>query len=446
MRVIVIGAGLVGLAIAWRLNSVGARVTLVDPAPASGATHAAAGMLAPVAETYYQEEALGRLGLASAARYSAFVDEVAGALGRDRAGVGYLATRTLIVGADSADRGSLSDLHDLSVALGLPSRRITTREARRLEPLLGPGISSAFLADGDHQVDPRTLAAALLEALAARGVEFVAGRVTRVSDGATGVALADGSTLAADAVVVANAVGAREIGGLGVDLRVRPIYGDVLRLDAPQSLRGLVSGTIRALVAGRPAYLVPRADGSLVLGATSREDGNPNVSVGGVHELLRDAIRILPALAEFALLESVARARPGTPDNAPLLGRLPVDALIAATGTYRNGILLAPAVADTVAHLLGFDVEPPEADLTAFDPARFGGPSSARADTGARAHSAPVRPRRAASTASPSVAPASSAAPAPASTAAPAPASTAATPAAPPVTASTSPTPTRETP
>lgn len=378
MRVIVIGAGLVGLVTAWRLQSLGAQVVVVDPAPASGATHAAAGMLAPVAETYYREEALGRLSFASNERYPGFVDELASALGRTGEEVGYLPTRTMIVGADAADRGSLRDLHDLSASLGLPSRIITTREARRLEPLLGPGLSCAFIAEGDHQVDPRVLAGALQEALPARGVEVVEGRVEAVThvDGspespATGVRLTDGRRLEGDAVVVANAVAARELEGLGVDLRLRPVYGDVIRLDAPASLRGLIGGTIRALVGGRAAYLVPRADGTLVLGATAREDGNPRVSAGGVHELLSDAIRILPALAEFTLLETVARARPGTPDNAPLLGRLPAPGLVAATGTYRNGILLAPAVADTVAHLLGLPVEAPVTDLSAFDPGRF---------------------------------------------------------------------------
>lgn len=378
MHVIVVGAGLVGLAVAWRVRRCGAQVTVADPAPACGATHAAAGMLAPVAETYYQEEALGRLCLASNARYPGFVDEVAGALGRGRADVGYLATRTLVVGADAADRGTLSDLHELSVSLGLPSRAVGTREARRLEPLLGPGLSCAFLAEGDHQVDPRRLAAALLEALPGARVDLVRARVAAVvgSGGAVrGVRLADGSELAADAVVLANAVGARDIAGLdalGLDLSraLRPVYGDVLRLDAPDSLRGLVTGTVRGLVGGRPVYLVPRGDGSLVLGATSREDGNPRVSVGGVHDLLRDAIRLVPALAEFALLESVARARPGTPDNAPLLGAA-APGLVTATGTFRNGILLAPAVADAVAFLLGLAPAAPVDDLGPFDPLRF---------------------------------------------------------------------------
>ncbi len=392
MRVIVIGAGVIGLATAWTLRRAGAAVTVVDPAPASGATHAAAGMLAPVAETYYREQELGRLCLASAAAYPGFVAELARALGREVADVGYLPTRTLIVGADAADRGALSDLHELSLSLGLGSQRLTTREARRLEPLLLPTLSCAFLAEEDHQVDPRILARALLEALVAAGaqvVEEAAAAVTHVGDDTspvTGVRLKGGRELGADAVVVANAVAARRLDGLGVDLTrsLRSVYGDVLRLGTPPHLRGLLTGTVRGLVAGRPVYLVPRADGTVVLGATSREDGSDAVSVGGVHELLRDAIRIVPAVAEFSLGEAVARARPGTPDNAPLLGSLPAEGLVAATGTFRNGVLLAPAVGAVVTQLLGLSepasrdrppVELSSAELAAFDPGRFSRPA-----------------------------------------------------------------------
>lgn len=396
MRVVVVGAGIVGLATAWTLQRRGADMTIVDPAPASGATHAAAGMLAPVAETYYREQQLGRLCLASAAGYPGFVAELAATLGRDVADVGYRPTRTLIVGADSADRDALGDLHDLSVSLGLASERLTTRQARRLEPLLSPTLACAFLADGDHQVDPRTLADALLESLAAQGARLVtrgAEAVTHTGDDCspvTGVRLGDGSRIGADAVVVANAVAARDLRGLGADLSrsLRPVYGDVLRLRPPRHLAGLLTGTVRGLATGHPAYLVPRADGEVVLGATSREDGNDQVSAGGVHELLRDAIRLVPAVAEFALTESVARARPGTPDNAPLLGRLPAPGLIAATGTFRNGVLLAPVIGQAVAGLLGFG-EPP--DLAAFDPTRFCVASSSPAPESAGAWRAPTK-------------------------------------------------------
>lgn len=386
MRVVVIGAGLVGLATAWTLHRGGAEVTVVDPAPGQGATYAAAGMLAAVTETYYREEELGRLCLAGATAYPAFVEDVAEALGRGTEELGHRTTPTLVVGADAADREALTDLHRLSTGLGLASQLLTTREARRREPLLSPRISCAVLAEGDHQVDPRTLGSALLEALtAARAEAHVPARASGIlhsgdpSAPVRGVRLEDGTTLEADAVVVANAVAAKDLEGLGADLTgaLRPVYGDVLRLRPPARTDQVLAGSVRGRVAGRPVYLVPRADGSVVLGATSREDGRAGVHVGGLHELLSDAIRIVPALAECELAEVVARPRPGTPDNAPLLGRLPTEGLVVATGTYRNGILLAPAIAAAVTRLLGLtdavtaDALPELPDLTPFDPLRF---------------------------------------------------------------------------
>jgi glycine oxidase len=157
---------------------------------------------------------------------------------------------------------------------------------------------------------------------------------------------------------VANGLGARDLAGLPVQLPLRPVYGDILRLRIPQRLRPLVTATVRGLVRGRPVYLVPREDGTVVIGATQREDGSDAVSAGGVYELLRDAQALVPAVAELELYETVARARPGTPDNAPLLGRVSapeggdVEGLIVATGFFRHGVLLTPAAARVCREIL----------------------------------------------------------------------------------------------
>lgn len=143
-----------------------------------------------------------------------------------------------------------------------------------------------------------------------------------------------------------------------LELPLRPVYGDILRLRVPERLRPLLRSTVRALVHGESVYLVPRADGTLVVGATQREDGMDAVSAGGVHQLLRDAQQVVPAVAELPLIEVTARARPGTPDNAPLLGRVPdrdstpVSGLIVATGFFRHGVLLAPLAADIAVGLI----------------------------------------------------------------------------------------------
>lgn len=369
MRIVVVGAGVIGLAIAWTQQRAGSQVTLVDPDPAQGASRAAAGMIAPTAEAYHGEADLAALMTHAARAWPGFAADLTGDSGRDS---GYRTTRTLVCATDSADRGALTDLHALHRRFGLVSEALTTRQARALEPLLAPSLAGAFLMPDDHEVDPRTLTATLLSVLP-DPVRQPAVRVLREGDGAAvGVELGDGTRLDADAVVVANALGAAGLDGLPLDLGtlLRPVYGDILRMAPPGDWREPIGGTVRALVCGLPVYIVPRADGSVVVGATSREDGRPALSAGGVYRVLRDAIRVMPALAEFSLLEAMARPRPGSPDNAPLLGLL-APGLLLADGFHRHGVLLAPAAAAAATRLLRGDPTPDLPDLAPFSPARF---------------------------------------------------------------------------
>ncbi|GAB3530111.1 FAD-dependent oxidoreductase [Arthrobacter monumenti] len=403
-HVAVVGGGIIGLAIAWEATRRGHRVTLIDPDPASGATYAAAGMLAPISELHYREESLLNLTLASAWMYRKFTRDVEDVSGLD---TGYLAAGTLAAGVDVADRQALADLRAAQLELGLEVQGLSTREARRMEPMLGPQLTGAFLIPDDHQVDPRALAAALQSALqteARVGIVRTAavgllygnaddGGITRgavrhgegtcaMDDGddggpVTGVRLADDSCIYADEVVLANGLGAAGLDGLpdGLELPLRPVYGDILRLRVPLQLRPLVTRTVRAVVRGVPVYVVPRSDGTVVIGATQREDGSGALSAGGVYQLLRDAQTVVPAVAELELLEAVCRARPGTPDNAPLLGRCrqsdgaDVPGLIVATGFFRHGVLLAPVTAAICADLL--DGVVPDIDIEPYRPDRF---------------------------------------------------------------------------
>ncbi|GAB6859871.1 FAD-dependent oxidoreductase [Microbacterium xylanilyticum] len=408
-RVVVVGAGIIGLSIAWRIAQAGRPVVLCDPDPARGATFAAAGMLAPVSEFHYQEDELLPLLQASAARYPDFVRALAPA-GRSAAeATGHRPGDTLLVGVDQGDRRALADLHAAHLARGLAAEPLTVREARALEPLLGPRVTSAYRIRGDHQVDPRALAARLLGALEERdAVRIVRERVTGLVRGAggadgpaaaapagasaptaaataagaapgfavTGVRLADGTVIEADEVVLANALGAGVLDGLPLELRaaLRPVHGDILRLRVPERLRPLLGMTVRGLVRGESVYLVPRRDGTLVIGATQREDGLDGVSAAGVHRLLRDAQEVVPAVAELELLEATARARPATPDNAPLLGRVrdgtggDIAGLVVATGFFRHGVLLAPLAAEVCAGLVDGRADPLAAP---FRPDRF---------------------------------------------------------------------------
>lgn len=356
--VVVAGAGVIGLSVAWRAAQRGLSIAVVDEAPGSGASFAAAGMLAPVTEVAYGEERLLALCRASLERYPAFVAELSAASGVD---VELRTTGTLLVGFDADDMLALDELHRFQCELGLDAERLTAREARRREPSLTPRLRGGLHVRGDHSVDPRQLHAALLRAAQSCGVQVLRARINSLcSDGsrATGLRLADGRELRADSIVLALGACSASLPGVP-PLPVRPVKGQILRL---RGAAGLLDGTVRALVRGRQVYLVPCATDGLVLGATVEEKGfDATVTAGAVHELLRDAIEVVPGVTELELVETIARWRPGTPDNAPLLGLSALPGLVLATGHYRNGVLLTPVTGDAVAALLADGALPEEA-------------------------------------------------------------------------------------
>ena len=393
--VAVIGGGVVGHGIAWEARQSGRSVVLIDDAPGTGASWAAAGMLAPVSELHYQEEQLLELMLHSSGLWPAFAAGLeAQDTGAGATGTGYLTTSTLAVGADAADRRALADLRGVQQASGLTVEPLTVREARAREPLLSPGISCAFDIPADHQVDPRRLLALIAESLAGSAVQERAAGLLWKGGRVSGVGLAGGGTVQAGETIVANGLGSAALGGLppGLRLPLRPVYGDILRLRVPAYLQPLVTSTVRGMVHGIPVYIVPRQDGTVVIGATQREDAlaaadvegtgtepaapaQAAVSAGGVYQLLRDAQVLVPAVAELELLEATARARPGTPDNAPLLGRVAdartgrdIEGLIIATGFFRHGVLLTPAAAAICRQLMDGNADP---RWVPFRPDRF---------------------------------------------------------------------------
>jgi glycine oxidase len=331
--VAVVGAGIIGLSIAWRLVRDGVDVVVLDGG-GDGAWQVAAGMLAPGGEAAFEHPALGRLLDRSAARWPAFVESLGVDVGYDDAG-----TLSLALTAD-----------DLAEADRIWSRQGLTRfrpsELRTLEPALSPRIRAGVYAPGERQVDPRRVVAALREQL---GVRVVSKRVEALAD-------VDAAT-----VVVAAGCGTAALTGLPV----RPVKGQVLRLRGEP---GLIRHVLDATVDGRHVYVVPRADGEVVVGATQEERGDHTVTAGAVHELLHAALELVPELAELALVETTVGHRPGTPDNAPLLGRLD-ERVIVAAGHHRNGVLLAPVTADLIAGLIVTgDADPMLAD---FAPGRF---------------------------------------------------------------------------
>jgi glycine oxidase len=339
--VAVIGGGVIGLSVAWRARARGLSVVVLDRGElGGGTTRVAAGMLAPASEADAQERSLLALGLESARIWGAFADELRDVSGVD---VGLRTQGTLAVARDGDEKAALERELGLRERLGLRAQRLLPSAARALEPALAPSIRLAVEFPDDHSVDPRALAVALAAACDRAGVVLRPGtEVTRLSD--------------VDAAQVVLAAGPWSAGL--ARLPIRPVKGQTIRLRGA----ALMERTLRF----EGGYLVPRADGRIVLGATEEERGfDTTMTALAVHDLLRDAAELVPGILECEIEELVAGLRPGTPDNAPLIGRLD-ERVVVATGHHRNGVLLAPVTARIVAAELAG-----EASEQAFSPHRF---------------------------------------------------------------------------
>ncbi len=376
--VVVVGGGVIGLAIAWRAASSDMAVTVVDPDPGQGASWAAAGMLAPVGEAHFGEDALTRLNLAAARTWPGFARDLEQTSGRR---VHYRTGGTLLVAVDASDRAATDDVLHYQQALGLTARRLTSTAVPDAEPLLAPGIRGGVELAEDHQVDNRQVVEALLDACRTAGVTFVGTRSTRsrrTQVGATGVSLRCGGRLGASAVVLAAGCHSGRIGGVPRPMRppVRPVKGLTLRLRALDRCPEAAADRSRA---GAGPELLP---GPTVRTARwwseprSRRRGSISpCRPGSVFDLLDDARRLIPTLDEYELCETTTGLRPGSPDNAPIVGSTGLPGLLVATGHFRNGILLAPITAEEVVRLLTLEV--------GSAPGRAGHPRTAVAPGGA---------------------------------------------------------------
>ncbi len=350
----VVGGGVIGLSIAWEAAAAGMAVTLTDPKPGRGAGWAAAGMLAPVGEAHFGEGALTALNLGAARAWPAFARTLEEAAGRS---VHYAADGTLLVAVDPSDSAAVDDLLAYQLTLGLTVERLAAGECRTSEPMLAPGIRGGALLSADGQVDNRRVLDALVAACTAEGVTIVEDEVSSVeltAGGVAGVTLAGGGARPAGTVVLAAGCRTGQVRGVPEHLLppVRPVKGLTLRLQVPSGVPALTT-TVRGLVHGRNCYLVARRDGTVVVGATVEEKGfDTTVQAGSVGDLLDDARRLVPSLEEYALVDTAVGLRPGSPDNAPIVGTTEVRGLVVATGHYRNGFLLAPVTAHEVVRIL----------------------------------------------------------------------------------------------
>jgi glycine oxidase len=379
--VVVVGGGIVGMAVAWRARRRGMKVTVLERDVAgAGTSRVAAGMLAPVVEVEFGDA--GRrvleLGLRSLQLWPGFASDLQESTG---ASVGLMRTGTLLVARDEDEARELERQLVFRRSLGLEVARLRPSEAREREPALAPTLRLALEAPDDHSVDPRLVLPALRQACESDGVQLREhARVARVElddsgERATGVTLQGGERVRAGQVVLAAGPWSEQIEGLPAHagVRVRPVKGQILRLRDPAG-----PGLLRRVVRFGGGYVVPREDGRYVLGATVEERGYELApTAGGVYEMLRDAHELVPGVSELEIEELSVGLRPGTPDNAPVIGRAAVGGVIWATGHYRNGILLAPLTAELVVGLLEGGSAPADAPaeldslLSACSPERF---------------------------------------------------------------------------
>jgi len=356
MKTVIIGAGVAGLSIGWKLAQAGVDVLILERTqPARGATWAAAGMIAPTAETAHANPNEIQFARWSAELWPKFAADVEAYSERK---IGYRRDGALIVANTSEQARELAAQSNRKL--------LTAEEARAREPLLGREIAGALWDGEEAQVDSRALGAALTNAFVRAGGKLSANEAAVRIETAGGhlVVHTPFARYPADKVLVAAGAWS---GGIEMDEPVlppvRPVKGEVLALIPPQ-------GTLppRQVVWGNGVYLVPR-EGRLLIGATMEEAGFDTALTDKAENWLTDrAIGLMPSLASWEIDEHWAGLRPGSPDNLPILGETRIKNLFVATGQFRNGILFAPAVAETVSRLvLGL----PAPEIRAFSPQRF---------------------------------------------------------------------------
>ena len=355
-RVIIVGGGVIGLGIGWQLAKAGCIVSIYERDRAGrAASWAAAGMLAPHAEVHFEERNLLKLGVQSCRMYPEWVAELET---DSQMSVGYRAEGTLIVGVDRDDARELEHLYESQHLLDLKVEWLTGAEAREMEPLLSPKITAAIWSKDDHQVDNRAMVNALIVAYRNAGgmlhENTPVDKIEIVDGKAKGIWIKD-NLEEADVIVLAAGCWSSDIDGLPKAVRppVRPVKGQMLALQMEEGI--VLQKVIRAPRAKYPTdvYLVPKDDGRLVIGATSEEmEFDTRLTAGGLFELLRGTWEAVPGIYDLPVLETWAGLRPGSRDNAPILGETGVENLIVATGHYRNGILLTPLTAREIASLI----------------------------------------------------------------------------------------------
>jgi len=365
--IVIVGGGIIGLALGWQLLRRRKRVTIVERDRAGrAASWIAAGMLAPHSEVGFEEEDFLQAGLQSLKQYPRFLDELEQDSGRK---VSLDSRGTLIVAFNRDDSERIRRLYDFRQQLGLPVEWFTGSDAIDVEPSLSAKTTGAIWLPDDSQVNNRSLVDALKEAFARRGgVLRENTNVTSIlllEDRAIGVKTND-ELLSASRVVLAAGCWSGQIGGVPTEILppVRPVKGQLVSLCMDSEFK--LAHVIRA----PDVYIIPKDDGRVIVGATQEEMGfDTTPTAGPVMRMLERGWEAVPSIYDLAIDAIEVGLRPGSRDNAPIIGASPIENLYYATGHFRHGILLAPLTAYALTDLIVEGVT--SYDLKPFATSRF---------------------------------------------------------------------------
>ncbi|MEM1269506.1 MAG: glycine oxidase ThiO [Bacteroidota bacterium] len=362
---LIVGGGVIGLSIAWKALDAGQQVLVFDRGePGRGTSWDAAGMLAPAAEIGFEELDVYALGRESLSRWRSFAADLEAASGRP---VDYRDDGTLLVADDRDAAEALRRHYEFQRSHGVPVEWLRAGEAQDIEPFLAPRLAGAVYSPEDHQVDNRKLVEALRAAVIKLGGQIhsnEAVQAVHTHPSRPAVVLASGETVETDQVVLSAGVWSTGVDGLEpAPLPIRPVKGQMMQLQMERPFG------LKHVVRGPGAYLAPKSDGRLVVGATTEEMGfDQRVTAGGLYGLLEHAWEIVPGILELEVESTWAGLRPASQDHAPLIGPI-APGVYTATGHYRHGILLAPVTAEeAVTELVRGE---PSGHLEAFRPGRF---------------------------------------------------------------------------
>lgn len=368
----IVGGGIAGLSVAYRLARIGHKITVIDPNPGLGATHAAAGMLAPASEVNFSEIELLQFMQHSNQLWPEFASLIEA---DSNISVGYRTEGTIVTGYDPSDALELERISEFQKEFGIEVSRLSRSDLRELEPALTSPLSFAALISSDRQVNNRLLVQGLVGALKKYHVEFVRKTVSAISPNRTNefqITLGDGEVLSPEVIVLAPGAQLEEISGLPQVLynTVRPVKGQIIRVDSPRS--NMITHVIRALVESKGVYLVPRKDREIVIGATQEEVGfNNTARIRPIAEMLTNSITVVPEIGEADFREHLVRFRPGSIDNYPIVGQFGTSNLFLSLGHFRHGILISAAVSKHLATLIDSGKIPSE--IAPFGIDRFSG-------------------------------------------------------------------------